>query len=56
MSEANVLMDTFVQLLPLLLLVVLAVFFIRRGSGTRSDPDSNRSDIGGGPGDGGGAD
>ncbi len=47
-------MDNFLKLLPLLMLVAVAVFLVRRGSSTRADPDSNKSDIGGGPGDGGG--
>lgn len=43
-------METFLQLLPLLLLIAVAVFFVRRGSSTKPDPDRNKSDIGGGPG------
>lgn len=44
-------MKPFLQLLPLILLIVVAVYFIRRGSGTRPDPDSNKEGIGGGSGD-----
>ncbi|MGD9295145.1 MAG: hypothetical protein PVI41_09720 [Roseobacter sp.] len=47
-------MENFLKLLPLLMIVAVAVYFVRRGSSTKADPDSNKSDIGGGPGDGGG--
>lgn len=43
-------MENFLKLLPLLLIIAVAVFFIRRRTSTKADPDSNKSDIGGGPG------
>lgn len=49
-------MKSFLQLLPLILLIVVAVYFVMRGSRTEDDPDKNKSNIGGGPGDGGGVD
>ena len=49
-------MNPLIQLLPLLVLVALAVYFVRRGSTNKPDPDKNKSDIGGGSSDGGGID
>lgn len=38
------------QLLPLILLIAVAVYFVTRGSRTKDDPDSNKPDVGGGSG------
>ncbi|MGA9433869.1 MAG: hypothetical protein WBV62_06510 [Roseobacter sp.] len=38
------------QLLPLVLLIVVAVYLVTRGSRTKPDADSNKPDIGGGSG------
>ncbi len=43
-------MENALKLLPLVLLIAVAVFFVTRGARTKPDADSNKSDIGGGTG------
>jgi hypothetical protein len=43
-------MEALLQILPLALLIAVAVFFVTRGSRTKSDSEGNRPDIGGGSG------
>mgnify|MGYP001551765004 CR=1 FL=1 len=43
-------MKDILQLLPLVVLIALAVFLVRRGNRTKPDADKNKSDIGGGSG------
>lgn len=49
-------MEPVLQLLPLILLIALVVYFVLRGSRTKPDADSNKPDIGGGSGNGFGTD
>ena len=44
-------MESLLAIAPLVLLLAVAVYLIRRGSRTKPDADGNAADIGGGSGD-----